>query len=224
MMNYQSNNSSQKECKGGGCVPYWRGVSVDIASPRITADFNSYKLSYSNISAIDNSTGKLNSSLSTTELQPSKSALKGDKSGCCTGPVPIGGDNICQYKKGTCVFDKNTCPSNTIVLANLTSGKGDHEKSCSQGGHWCGEAWWAGWGPFGTEVFCPDKSNKAKCDNKQLTICGTPDFTGTIFTPKNTLSLTYTAIDGTTKNLFLLSITKVGNRMKLKHIFTNLEY
>lgn len=202
MMNYQSNNSSQKECKGGGCVPYWRGVSVDIASPRITADFNSYKLSYSNISAIDNSTGKLNSSLSTTELQPSKSALKGDKSGCCTGPVNIGGDNICQYKKGTCVFDKNTCPSNTILLANLTSGKGDTAESCSQGGHWCGEPWWKG-GPLGIQLFCPEKRDKAKCDNKQLTICGTPDFAGTIFTTKNTLSLTYTAIDGTTKKPFL---------------------
>lgn len=196
MMNYQTNNSSQND-------PYWTGVSVDIASPRITADFNSYKLIYSSISAIDNKTGKLNPRLSTTNLQPSKSALKGDKSGCCTGPVTVGPNNICTYKTNTCVFDKNTCPSDTILLANLTSGKDNDKKSCRQGGHWCGEIWQTGWGPFRGPVYCPDKPDKAKCDNKQLTVCGTPDFAGTIFTTKNTLSLTYTAIDGTTKKPFL---------------------
>ena len=189
MMNYQSNNSSQKECKGGGCVPYWRGVSVDIASPRITADFNSYKLSYTNISAIDNKTGNLgDSSLSTTDLKDSKSF--GTK--CCEQKGLLG----CLYKPKTCVFDTHTCPpDNKILLANIyNSDDADAAELCSHAGKVC---------PAENDRDCAFLARRYTCQNKQLTLCGSPDFAGTIFTTKNNLSLTYTAIDGTTKKPFL---------------------
>lgn len=192
MMNYQSNNSSQKDCKGGGCVPYWTGVSVDIASPGITADFNSYKLSYKNVSAIDNSTGELNSSLSTTDLQNSKSF---GKKCCAAQDIYSAG---CLYTPKTCVFDTpHTCPpdNKTILLANIyNSDDADAAALCSHGSTVC---------PAGTAAQCHEKARRFTCQNQQLTLCGEPDFAGTIFTTKNTLSLTYTAIDGTTKKPFL---------------------